>query len=325
MKLLQVFLNPQTQRFRSGWRAFIFVALALLPRLATAFITVATPPASTSSVFEIDGMMIVVYLAMIIWVALVSWFCLHFLEGMRLGSLGYAWHSGWIRDLSLGIGLSAAMIVLVVLIQLIASETQLHLNPRWWQSDASAGNAWRSLIAGLGLATVVLFVAASFEEIVFRGYVFQTLLRDVPVIVPLLLMSLLFGLAHWSNPSRTLFSTTNTVLAGIWLALAYLKTRSLWFPTGLHFGWNWMMGSFFGMPISGLQLRESVFVTTSGEPLWLTGGSYGCEGGLSATLLFALSIALIWRARWVRISPEMAQATTRQPQAQATPLQLNLQ
>jgi uncharacterized protein len=319
MKLLAIYINPHTQRLRSGWRALIFILIALLPRLAMETITKEAPSVSDTAVFAVDVSMVVSYIILIVWVALVSWFCLHFLEGLSFAALGYAPHRGWWRDLLFGFALSAGMVLFVVLLQSSAGGTQVQLNPQW-----EAGSAWRALLSSLSLTSLLLLVAAAFEEIVFRGYVFQTLLRGVPAVVPLLLLSLLFGLAHWSNPSRTLFSTVNTVLAGLWLAVAYLKTRSLWLPTGLHFGWNWMMGLFFGLPVSGLQLRDSIFVTSSGSPLWLTGGSYGCEGGLSATLAFTLSAMGIWRARWLQVSPAMVEANTPPYPAPITPLQLDL-
>lgn len=322
MKLLDIYLNPQTKRLRSGWRVLVFSLLVLLPRLATLFIPTPKPTETASAYFEIDASMIIVYVALVLWVALVSWFCLRFLEGMRFASLGYSIHRGWWRDLGLGVAVSAAMILLVVLIQVSVGGTQVRVGA---EGPKTAATIWCILLGGVGVATVLLLVAATFEEIVFRGYVFQTLLRDVPVAVPLTLLSILFGLAHWSNPSRTLFSTTNTILAGIWLSLAYLKTRSLWFPTGLHFGWNWAMGVFFGIPVSGLPLRHSILVTTSGAPLWLTGGSYGCEGGFAATAVLLLSLFLIWRSSWWRVSPEMVEANLRPLPNVDAPLQLNLQ
>lgn len=319
MKLLDLYFNPQTRRLRSGWRVLIFLLLVSLPRLATLFIPTPTSGAKPSAYFEVNASMVIVYVALVLWVALISWFCLHFLESMRFASLGYAFHRDWLRDLSLGVTVSGGMILLVVLMQMSAGGTQVHVNAAW-QSGIE-----RRLLGGLGLATVLLLIAATFEEIVFRGYVFQTLLRDVPVGVPLVLLSLLFGLAHWSNPSRTLFSTTNTVLAGLWLAVAYLKTRSLWFATGLHFGWNWTMGLLFGIPVSGLPLRDSLLITTSGPPLWLTGGSYGCEGGFATTLVLLLSLFFIWRAAWLRVTPAMTVANARPNPTIEAPITLNLQ
>jgi uncharacterized protein len=312
---MSLFINPQTGLLRSGWRVLAFAFIALLPRIAAALVTkpeaTATKP---EAVFEVRGAMILVYLALIIWVALVSWFCLHFLERMPFAALGYALHRGWWRDVLLGLALSILMIIVAVALQTLSGGTHLQFNPL----------GWRALFGGFVLASGLLLVAATFEEIVFRGYAFQTILRDVPAVVPITLLALLFGLAHWSNPSRTLLSTINTALAGVWLAVAYMKTRSLWFPTALHLGWNWTMGLCFGLPVSGMQLRNSLLVSANHEPLWLTGGSYGCEGGLSATIVFSLATLLIWQSSWLQVTPEMSFVTQRREPETKGPLKLGL-
>ncbi len=317
MQLSTLFFNPRSRLLRCGWRALVFSAIAWLPGLATLFYSSSKQAGSRETVFIPDWAMVIVYCALIIWVGLVSWLCLHFLERLRFASLGYAFYRGWWRDLLFGCAIGALMILLTVALQIIGGGTQVRVNPLWSSNIVS-------LLGNLCLASLLLVVAAAFEEVVFRGYIFQTLLRDVPAWLPITLLSLLFGLAHWSNPSRTAFSTINTVLAGIWLGVAYLKTRSLWFPTALHFSWNWMMGLFFGLPVSGLSLRPSLLTATSEVPWWLTGGSYGCEGGAAATLVFALSIALIWRADWLRIAPEMRLAWSRDEARPETLLKLGL-
>ncbi|HYE73448.1 MAG TPA: CPBP family intramembrane glutamic endopeptidase, partial [Blastocatellia bacterium] len=239
------------------------------------------------------------------------------LERLRFASLGYSFHSCWCREVLWGCVIGALMILLVVLLQVIGGGTQVSFNPTWSLNIAYA-------LKNLCLASLLLVVAAAFEEIVFRGYVFQTLLRDVPAWLPIILLSLFFGLAHWSNPSRTTFSIINTVLAGVWLAVAYLKTHSLWFPTALHFSWNWTMGLFFGLPVSGLPLGPSVLTATSEAPLWLTGGSYGSEGGVAATVVFALATILIWRVKWLCVASEIELAWPRNEIAPETTLKLGL-
>ena len=77
-----------------------------------------------------------------------------------------------------------------------------------------------------------------------------------------LITSVLFGLAHLSNPSASAFSTINTILAGAWLGLAYLMTRSLWLATALHYSWNFAMVFIFGLPVSGLTTSQSTGMAT---------------------------------------------------------------
>ena len=255
---------------------------------------------------------IIIYVVQIGWLILASWLCLKFLENLPLASLGFAFFRGWWRETWLGFVIAAAMICLVVAAQIIGGGTRLMLNPIIWKTVdgvraidfIGVGSVARHFIAGL----VLFAVGAAFEELLFRGYAFQTLLRGgISPVLPIFFLSLFFGLVHLGNPSSTTFSTVNTILAGVWLAVAYLKTRSLWFPTALHLGWNWMMGIFFGLPVSGLKLtRYPVFLSSSEAPLWLTGGAYGSEGGVAATLILLVATVVIWRAPWLRVAPEMA-------------------
>ena len=111
--------------------------------------------------------------------------------------------------------------------------------------------AGKSFIA----SAVLLLVAALAEEAAFRGYPLQTLSRAHLVWLGILLTSLPFGFVHLGNPNVVPGVTfANTAFAGVWLAAAYLRTRSLWFPLGVHWGWNWALGWIFGLPISGLRI-----------------------------------------------------------------------
>jgi len=61
----------------------------------------------------------------------------------------------------------------------------------------------------------------------------------------MVVVSAAFGLGHHMNPNASWLGTANTFLAGIRLCLAYVRTRSLWFPYGIHIGWNlglWWLG-----------------------------------------------------------------------------------
>ena len=90
----------------------------------------------------------------------------------------------------------------------------------------------------------------------FRGYPLQTLSRAGLIWLAVILTSVPFGIIHLQNPNATGFLITNTALAGVWLGIAYLRTRSLWFPLGVHWAWNWALGSIFGLPVSGLETVE---------------------------------------------------------------------
>ena len=319
------FINPQTGLLRAGWRALAFMFVLTLPQwLMSALFKSAS--SETGSVFEVGVGMILVYVILVGWVLLLSWAGLRFLDRLRFGAIGLSLHSHWRREVALGLGISFAMILVIVGLQFVAGGTRVRLNPFWFAAGDVDWAAFGVVTREVALASVLLMLAAAFEELVYRGYAFQTLLRGVSPIVPIVLLSVFFALGHWNNPSRTLFSTINTVLAGVWLAVAYLKTRSLWFPTALHFGWNYAMGAIFGLPVSGLLIpRHPILISTTDSTLWLTGGNYGPEGGAVATFVVSLAIFLIWKTRWLTISPEMQSAWSEPAAQPEPPIQLNLQ
>ncbi len=301
----RLILNRQSGLLRAGWRAAIFIALLFSPYLIIGSISRRGETVETE-VLDVSLGMALTYVLLIAWTMAVSWFCLRFLERMKLSALGFAPRGGWLGDVLKGCVIGALMIASVVALQIVAGGARLRPNPILRGERGIDWAGLRTVAAEMVAAVALLILAAAFEELVFRGYAFQTLLRGAPAVVPILIFSTYFGWAHWNNPSRTLFSTANTALAGVWLSVAYLKTRNLWFPTALHFAWNWTMGAFFGVPVSGLRMpRHSLLVLSGGGPDWLTGGAYGSEGGAAATAALVVATVLIWRARWLRVSPEM--------------------
>jgi uncharacterized protein len=264
---------------------------------------------------------------MVLYVGAVSWFCLRFLERMKFSALGFVLHRGWFGDVLKGCAIGALMIGSAVILQVAGGGMRLSFNPILREEQSVNWTGVRVVAVEMAVAVLLLTLAAAFEELVFRGYAFQTLLRGAPAVVPILLFSAFFGGAHLGNPSRTFVSTANTILAGIWLSIAYLKTRSLWFPTALHFMWNWTMGILFGIPISGQKIGHPLFVPSnygSGEGAWLTGGNYGSEGGAAATIVLIIAILVIWRARWLHVSPEMYAALSERAPDNESEIRLGL-
>ena len=145
------------------------------------------------------------------------------------------------------------------------------------------------------LVTAIVAAAAAFEEALFRGYILQTFARSNLAWLAILLTSVFFGLVHADNPNAGVISTLNTVLAGIWFSVAYLRTRDLWFVWGLHLMWNWMQGSFFGIEVSGLTdiTKNPLLREIDTGPTWLTGTTYGIEGGIVCTVALIVSTIAI--------------------------------
>jgi CAAX protease family protein len=150
------------------------------------------------------------------------------------------------------------------------------------------------LWANIPFLLIVLMFGAVGEELLFHGYGFQALARNVGAFATVLPVGVLFGLAHTGNQGVTGLAIFNTIAWGVLLGCGYLRTQALWLPIGLHFGWNAAM-PFLGVNLSGFTMGMTGYTLrwNIGD-LW-SGGAYGLEGGLFTTLTVAALFALLYR------------------------------
>lgn len=150
------------------------------------------------------------------------------------------------------------------------------------------------------LAMVLVTVAilpGFWEEVLFRGILFRWIEEFGGSWAALLLTSVLFGLVHIGNPNATWFSSfAIAVEAGVLLGGAYMLTRSLWMPIGLHAAWNFTQGFIYDVPVSGMDQEGLVEARLSGPEL-LSGGHFGLEASVIALVIAtAAGVWLVWLA-----------------------------
>ena len=137
-----------------------------------------------------------------------------------------------------------------------------------------------------------------FEELLFRGVLFRIVENALGSWLALVISAVIFGSLHLINPQATLLGAVAVMLeAGVTLATAYMVTRRLWLPVGIHFAWNFVQAGIFGIIVSGTTLRPGLLRTSLAGPEWLTGGSFGAEASVAAMALGVLvGAVLILRA-----------------------------
>jgi len=231
---------------------------------------------------------------------LASWLLLRAVDRRSFRTLGLWSYAGWGRELALGL-LGGLLMVSVIVGPLVSMGQIRYAGTTLGVPGAARALAWSLLL---------LVPAAANEEVVFRGYPFQRLVSSWGPVAATLVLSVLFGLGHFSNPAHTLLSTANTALAGILLALTYLKTRGLWLPIGLHFSWNFTMGFLYSLPVSGIVLSVQPWRARISEPAWLSGGPYGPEGSVLCTGVLLVAIGWLARTRRLGVSPALAKEFT---------------
>ncbi len=171
-----------------------------------------------------------------------------------------------------------------------------------------AGQArWVSDSGGLGDYIVqsvktlaVLAPAALAEEVLFRGVPLVILAGALGRGSAIVATSVLFALVHVSNPNATPLGLGNIAMAGIFLALVFYTPGGIWAAFGAHLGWNALLAC-LDTPVSGVPFDIPMLDYHAGSPVWLTGGSFGPEGGLAATI--ALTVAIVLTARWIARLP----------------------
>jgi membrane protease YdiL (CAAX protease family) len=198
--------------------------------------------------------------------------------------LGIPWKRIAIPQFIAGFAISAVLITIAVACIAVLGSLSLGIN--------FSGRAFAHEI----LVVILLIGGALLKELSFRGYPFQRLVEAIRPVGAIVVLSILFGAAHLQNPNAggiLSLGFFNTILVGVLFAYAYLRTRTLWLPIGMHFSWNFFLGVVYGLPVSGLRDFSIVVRSTARGSHILTGGTYGIEASLPGTLVLFLGFLLV--------------------------------
>jgi len=214
------------------------------------------------------------------------------------------WMLGWrFRDLrwtrapvaltgaARGLGLGAAAAALAI-------GAAVLLRSAFWSPDQGGFGDYVTQVAK---TTAVLAPAALSEEVMFRGLPLLLLANVLGRAPALLIVAAgVFSLLHGLNPNITALGFLNIALAGLFLGVVFYGPGGIWAAWGAHLGWNAALAA-LDAPVSGMPFRIPLLDYHAGDPTWLSGGPFGPEGGVLATV--ALIAATIVAARWSREEP----------------------
>ncbi|MDE5769514.1 MAG: CPBP family intramembrane metalloprotease [Oscillospiraceae bacterium] len=132
------------------------------------------------------------------------------------------------------------------------------------------------------------------EEVICRGYLMTTILRDHKPVWAILINAVLFGFMHASNNGFSIPAVINLTLFGAMISLYVLRTDNLWGACAIHSIWNFVQGNFYGLPVSGLNTGATIFSTSLVEKKDLmNGGAFGLEASLPCTVVLCIAIAVL--------------------------------
>lgn len=234
--------------------------------------------------------------SMLVGVLAGCWTGFRFMDEVPWSVLGTGEGTWRVRPMLLGAAVGTGAILLTATV--LWGARQLHFEAV--SPLSHVGNSWT------GVALRLLFVlapAALWEELAFRGYLYAVADDATPTGQGTLLArsasSAAFGLVHLMNPGAGVRTTLIVMLAG-W-GLCVLRER-VGLPAAFtaHLAWNWVMAAVLHVPVSGLPFSTPGYRAVVSGPDWLTGGSWGPEGGVVAALVLAGATA--WGQRSSRTS-----------------------
>lgn len=277
--------NP-TPLIRQGWLRvalfiIVFFAGAVTIGLLAGWMPAASPGSdkTAKSVSALNRTSLFIVVDTLLSVVLTVLFR-RFIDRRPVASLGFKWRHFQHHAIT-GFCLGVALLGLGTLV--LYFNKNLQWNNIHFQAD------------DLFIALVLMIMVALGEEMVFRGYILRNLLQSMNKWAALGMSAILFTIAHAGNPGISAVAVINLMLGGLLLGINYIYTRNLWYALSFHLSWNFFQGPVLGFPVSGLPL-QSVLEPELRGPAWLTGGAFGFEGSLIATIVLIPALTGLFMA-----------------------------
>ena len=187
----------------------------------------------------------------------------------------------------IGLGLLTGILFISCVVGLLVAFGYAHLVPR--------EDTWKAQL----LSFCLCLGTAVGEEVLFRGILFRWIDERSGVIPALVVSGLVFGFLHLGNPGATVWSSVAIAIeAGLLLGAAYKWSGTLWLPIGIHWSWNYVQGSIYGIAVSGGSRPHSLYDTVMEGPDLITGGAFGVEASVISVALGAILSAFFLYLRF---------------------------
>lgn len=266
-----IFKNHSNQ-WRAGWDILFIVAIIFMMTMTFSFML--SLRIDSVPLFE-SGEWVRIFKSNGLYILITVLFTVRVVQKRPLSSIGLTRLDG--RRLLTGF-LSGGFLLTAVVLSLWGLDSAI-LQGEWIAPQIDHINITNLIITA--------FMAGICEEILFRGYIQHLLTKRLTVHWAVVITSVSFSLAHMANTGYTWISAINIGLLACIFSYMTIRTGSLYFSIGFHIAWNLFQGYVFGISVSGETSQGVYPVILSGQS-WLTGGEFGLEGSLLATLILGL-------------------------------------
>lgn len=211
-------------------------------------------------------------------------FICQFLRKQPLTLVTGRFNINWLKQFGMGLALGTIIMVVPAIFLTFLGYAN------WQVNELSVS----TVISGFSFFTAV----AVAEEMLFRGFIFQRLMESLGQWPAQIVISGMFLLTHINNPGMIGMTKTlaalNIFIASVMFGLAFIKTKSLAMPVGIHFMANFMQGTVLGFGVSGVK-EQSLVKAFAGEcPVWLNGGEFGLEASVPGLLMVILVTVILY-------------------------------
>lgn len=242
---------------------------------------------------NIVGYNILSVLCSYIFPAVILLFSVKYFEKTTFGYFGFSKDNNLVA-IKTGLGLAIFSVVGIVVILLISNNIALTLS--------------KDLKIGIIIILIILVLIQGFlEEVVFRGCLMTRLAAKKGKWIAIILSSLFYIVFRMSNPTTSKLDLINIFLISIVMSLLYWYFDNVLVVAIFHAFWNCISGVIFGFNISGIRVSDSIFtVEAISDKQILIGGSYGIEGSIIATVLFAILGLLVYMGLYLKMFRKIA-------------------
>jgi membrane protease YdiL (CAAX protease family) len=298
--LIRVFTN-KNKEIRSGFKIAIFtiIYLILSGTVGQLFLSIVYGFASRNNLIQgenftkriekylystdvgVFSLQLIGFITMLLTVFIL----LRGLESKRFKDIGLISIKEDVKGLGWGLLLGAGSMAVIFIFLLASGNITL-------KESLRSPNFTTSVLWGIALYIVVSLN----EEIMCRGYIQTTLDQMGKPWLSAIITSATFSALHLGNPNVKTMGLVNIFLVGLLFSYMYIRTKSLWMPIGYHFTWNYFQGNVFGFPVSGTTQSKGIYNIEAVNENILTGGSFGPEAGILATVVIIIGAVVVWRA-----------------------------
>jgi len=314
-RLIKLLWNNEEKRLRAVWRIFIYGTMTILitALLFTFFILIAgvifaltSPRIGSTFPFTLvydqvlalvsneSAILLITSITTLLSVLVLTPFSMKYIDRRLWKPLKRQVTRSWWKEL--GIGSLAGFFSIALIFALLVAFGNIKITT--FTPDFGDSEFFGSIF----IALLIFMCVGIYEEVVFRGYVFNNLSesffckwikKENAVILGGVVSSLAFSVLHLTNPSANALSFLNILLIGCLFCLSVLVTGKLGFAIGFHILWNFSQAIIFGVPVSGLAMKGSPLMLEVTGPAWLTGGAFGFEGSVLCLIINLVLTILI--------------------------------